>query len=285
MRTFLVTPSVKESQGFRSRASLTWWRPGERQEWQSRSLGLIYVPDHACKISLDHRRVDLTAGQFLLAMPGRQLSALPSADGLGLLFLQLDLPALSAWRQQDPARREGIFSGIHTRPDFCEQSFPACDSALGQALADAFHKQESTLSPEEWATLLIQQQWEVHQQLERITSAKLSTRQELYRRICQSRRYMLEHLHLGLDLDTLAQVACLSKYHFIRLFKEVYGQTPRQYLIARRLERASALLLSSNLSFHDICQEVGLKDSSSFGRLFKRSFGATPQLYRQQQGS
>ncbi len=284
MRTFLVSPAVKESQAPRSKASLAWWRPGERQEWHNRSFGLIYVPDHACKISLHHRRVDLTAGQFLLVMPGRQMSSVPSADGLGLLFLQLDLPTLSAWRQQDPSRREGIFPGVHTRPDFCEQSFSACESPLGKALTEVFYKQESTFSPNDWATLLIQQQWEVHQQLERITSAKLSTRQDLYRRLCQSRRYMLEHLHLGLDLDTLAQVACLSKYHFIRLFKEVYGQTPRQYLISRRLERASTLLLSSNLSFHDICQEVGLKDSSSFGRLFKRSFGATPQLYRQQQG-
>ncbi|MEM9986886.1 MAG: AraC family transcriptional regulator, partial [Bacteroidota bacterium] len=120
-----------------------------------------------------------------------------------------------------------------------------------------------------------------YQQMLNLTSAKLSTKRELYRRLCQARAYMHSHLDEVLDLDTLSQVACLSKYHFIRLFKEAFGQTPRQYLIAQRLEQASSLLIHTKKTFHEICQEVGLKDSSSFGRLFKRTFGATPHLYRQ----
>jgi AraC-like DNA-binding protein len=121
----------------------------------------------------------------------------------------------------------------------------------------------------------------IHCQINHLTSAKISTRRELFRRLCHARTYIHENLDSPLELDTLSQVACLSKFHFIRLFKEAFGQTPRQYLISKRLSAASELLIHSSKTFHEICHEVGLKDSSSFGRLFKRSFGATPHLYRQ----
>lgn len=119
------------------------------------------------------------------------------------------------------------------------------------------------------------------EQLNRLSSVKLSTRVELYKRLRIATEYVEEHLHLNLDLDTIAEAACLSKFHFIRIFKEAYGQTPRQYIIAKRLERARELLLNSEKSFCDICQEVGLKDASTFGRLFKKTFGTTPGKYRE----
>ncbi|MEL6591163.1 MAG: AraC family transcriptional regulator, partial [Bacteroidota bacterium] len=135
-------------------------------------------------------------------------------------------------------------------------------------------------SGSEIAEALLSTQYEIFTKINRLTSAKLSTKKELYRRLIQAQEYIHENLHTNLDLDTLSQVACLSKFHFIRLFKEVFEQTPRQYLIACRLERASKLLLNSSKSFHEICLDVGLKDSSSFGRLFKKNFGATPHIYR-----
>lgn len=117
--------------------------------------------------------------------------------------------------------------------------------------------------------------------LNRLSSVKLSTRIELYKRLRLATEYVHDHLHLNLDLDTIAEEACLSKFHFIRIFKEAYGQTPRQYIISKRLDRARELLLNSEMSFCEICQEVGLKDASTFGRLFKKTYGATPGKYRE----
>lgn len=117
--------------------------------------------------------------------------------------------------------------------------------------------------------------------LDRLSSVKLSTRIELYKRLRLATAYVHDHLHLNLDLDTIAEAACLSKFHFIRIFKEAYDQTPRQYIISKRLERARDLLIHSDRSFCEICQEVGLKDASTFGRLFKKTYGTTPGKYRE----
>jgi len=83
-----------------------------------------------------------------------------------------------------------------------------------------------------------------------------------------------------IDLDELSQEACLSKFHFIRLFSQAFGVTPHQYLISLRLNHAQRLLLTSNLKLTEICHHVGLRDLSSFGRRFKKTFGLSPARYR-----
>ncbi|MEZ4775881.1 MAG: AraC family transcriptional regulator [Bacteroidia bacterium] len=178
---------------------------------------------------------------------------------------------------------------VSGRMEICEHVYKARGNELGNYLIElsARIRQSPNRQLQDLddiirtlAEKLIRSQLRVFEQLERLSSTKLSTKKELYRRLCMARTHIHSNLNDPLDLDTLAQVACLSKFHFIRLFKEVFDQTPRQYLITRRLEAASSLLVNSSKSFHEICQEVGLKDSSSFGRLFKRSFGATPHIYR-----
>lgn len=249
----------------------------------SRNYLIVYAADNSCQVKADGRRFELLPGQFMLINPGKEVQVCP-VDQPGIFQISLEPACLEHWRKKssdDLAKK--VFPHSHGKLELCEQVYQVEDSLLGNALIalarDQFQRPASQ-HVYDWPDLLVGHQWQVYQQLQRLTSAKLSTRKELYRRLCKARRFMLDHLDSALDLDTLAQVACLSKYHFIRLFKEVYGQTPRQYLISRRLERASDLLKESDLSFHEICHEVGLKDSSSFGRLFKRSFGATPHLYR-----
>ena len=98
---------------------------------------------------------------------------------------------------------------------------------LGQAISE----ERLTWFQSEIAEQLWEIQELVENQISQITSAKLSTRQELFRRLSKAKIHIHTHLHTPLDLDTLSQVACLSKFHFIRLFKEAFGLTPRQYLI------------------------------------------------------
>ncbi len=132
----------------------------------------------------------------------------------------------------------------------------------------------------EMATELFLHQQQVKDELTRLDCVKDSTREELYRRLCIARSYMHEHFSTEIDLDELSQEACLSKFHFIRLFSQAFGVTPHQYLIRLRLRHAQHLLLTSNLKLTEICQHVGLRDLSSFGRRFKRTFGLSPARYR-----
>jgi AraC-like DNA-binding protein len=83
-----------------------------------------------------------------------------------------------------------------------------------------------------------------------------------------------------LDVRMLAQAARLSPAHFSREFRRAFGETPHQYLLTRRMERAAALLRSTDRSVADICFTVGLSSVGSFTTSFGRTFGMTPTAYR-----
>jgi AraC-like DNA-binding protein len=83
-----------------------------------------------------------------------------------------------------------------------------------------------------------------------------------------------------LDLRTLARHAGTSSAHFSRQFSLAFGEAPHQYLRSRRLERAAALLRSTEHSVHDICRIVGLRSAGSFTTSFGRAFGVSPTAYR-----
>src|SRR6476659_9165844 len=83
-----------------------------------------------------------------------------------------------------------------------------------------------------------------------------------------------------LDVDDLAAAAKLSRAHFSREFRRAFGETPHQYLLTRRMERAAALLRSTDRSVADICFTVGLRSVGSFTTSFGRTFGMTPTAYR-----
>jgi AraC-like DNA-binding protein len=85
-----------------------------------------------------------------------------------------------------------------------------------------------------------------------------------------------------LDLEAVASAAGYSRYHFVRTFKAVYGQTPGQYLSYRRTERAEDMLRSADLSVTEICHLVGFTSLSTFCARFKAQTGLTPSEYRAQ---
>src|SRR5688500_3366547 len=83
-----------------------------------------------------------------------------------------------------------------------------------------------------------------------------------------------------LDVITLARAAGLSPAHFSREFRRAFGETPHQYLLTRRMERATALLRSTDRSVLDICLSVGLQSVGSFTTSFGRTYGMPPTAYR-----
>jgi AraC-like DNA-binding protein len=78
----------------------------------------------------------------------------------------------------------------------------------------------------------------------------------------------------------MARAAGLSRAHFIREFKKAFGESPHQYLMTRRMERAASLLRTTDYSVAEICFAVGLQGVGSFTTSFKRAYGRTPTDYR-----
>lgn len=106
----------------------------------------------------------------------------------------------------------------------------------------------------------------------------------LYRRIVQAKLFIDSNYAENIDLTNIADEAFFSKFHFIRLFKKIYGRTPHQYVTRVRIERAMDLL-RTNVPVSETCYAVGFDSLSSFSGLFKRLVGATPSAYllKQQQ--
>ena len=88
------------------------------------------------------------------------------------------------------------------------------------------------------------------------------------------------HYTEPLDLETLAEIAGLSKFHFQRLFKATYGRTPARYLTERRVERAQDLLRATNLTVTEVCHAVGFSSLGSFSSRFRELVGETPSEFQ-----
>jgi AraC-like DNA-binding protein len=87
-----------------------------------------------------------------------------------------------------------------------------------------------------------------------------------------------------LDISALARSASVSTAYFSRSFKAAFGETPHQYLMSRRMERAKALLRSRDLSVTDVCLAVGFTSLGSFSTQFRRFVGDSPSAYRERDG-
>jgi AraC-like DNA-binding protein len=83
-----------------------------------------------------------------------------------------------------------------------------------------------------------------------------------------------------LGVDDLARAAGLSRAHFSREFRRAFGEPPHAYLLTRRLERAAALLRTTDRSIADVCFSVGLQSVGSFTTSFSRTYGRSPTAYR-----
>ena len=103
--------------------------------------------------------------------------------------------------------------------------------------------------------------------------------EDIYLRIIAAKIFIDENYQEPINLDLISQQAFLSRFHFHRLFRQVYRHTPLQYLTRKRLDKAKALL-SENKPVTEVCIEVGFESIGSFSVLFKKEIGFAPQYYR-----
>jgi AraC-like DNA-binding protein len=108
----------------------------------------------------------------------------------------------------------------------------------------------------------------------------VSEREVTNRMMLRARDAIDRNSEADLDLATLAGIAGTSRAHFVRTFKETFGETPHRYLQRRRVERAMFLLCSTELSVTEVCMQVGFSSLGTFSRTFTDIVGEAPSKYR-----
>ena len=110
-----------------------------------------------------------------------------------------------------------------------------------------------------------------------------SVRSEMAKRLFLGRDYIHAHYKESFTLERLSQVSCLSKYHFLRLFKQAFGCTPYQYQKQLRITRGLELIQQSKLPLEEIALAIGMENGSSLSRMIFQTTGQYPSHYRYQE--
>jgi AraC-like DNA-binding protein len=102
-----------------------------------------------------------------------------------------------------------------------------------------------------------------------------------FRSLCRAREVLRESHEHPVSIREVARGAAMSPFHFIRQFQAVFGETPHQYRLQARLDRAKYLLAVTDASVTDVCMDVGFSSLGSFSDWFARRVGRAPTVYRQ----
>jgi AraC-like DNA-binding protein len=202
------------------------------------------------------------------------------------------------------------------KPELAEQVYGEVSASIEQALArgdapgertpdfmENLHPHENSVSPvlrfirahassgvtdeawydEQLVFLLARMQCH-HQrlleQVDRIALIRPATRREVYRRVSLATDFLHTNYSQEVDLSTLAKMAYLSKYHFLRLFTLVHGITPRTYLQRKRISVAIRLLESTRMTMSEVSASVGFAEESTLVRQMRRWTQLTPRQVR-----
>jgi AraC-like DNA-binding protein len=151
---------------------------------------------------------------------------------------------------------------------------------LGQAVAEG----RSDLGLDEVGLVLIGRYLELIRR-ERLATPARRLRQTVSaadrRRAIDAAAWIATHAATAITLDMVAAEYGLSSFHFLRVFSQVLGVTPHQYVIRYRLARAAQLLVEDDRAVTDVALDVGFEDLSNFVRSFHRASGRSPRRFRE----
>jgi AraC family transcriptional regulator len=166
--------------------------------------------------------------------------------------------------------------------EFYNKLYPK-DDVVRHLLPELGSADKTKLEREELLALLYAHLLQVNRgekiKVEKISAEKVSTREEIIRRLHLATDYIYNYYSRDLSLDELSGVSMLSKFHFLRAFKEAFGVPPHKFLNKVRIARAKELL-KHHASVASAGRLVGIPESSSFSRLFKNETGIYPTAFR-----
>lgn len=235
---------------------------------------------------LDKRKVKICSSTFFIINPYQsfeyEINSLKPVETLNihynfeflqesLYFLLNDDQTLLNLPERDSNKTVEFINQLHYR-----------DAGFNQ-----FIREELFSSEENTETTLInildcllKYEDKTHTKIRQIKSVKTSVKKELFRKVCLAKDYIFSNYDRHFSIDDLCREIGLSKFHFLRTFKSVYGFSPYQYLKHVRLERAKVYLKKTSMPTNEISSHIGFEEVNSFYNAFKDFFKITPTEYR-----
>jgi AraC family transcriptional regulator len=254
------------------------------------SFSIKYVTGGKEVYTINGNRYTVNAGQYMLANKFCEgFVEIESRETVKGICIGIEpgilSEAVAAFIQPDtpfPAMELDIFFNT---PAFFENRYEASQTRLGQLLlqlntlleSNPYHIYE--FIKEFYFNLseqIIADHIPLYRQLQSIPTIKAATRKDLLRRLSRGKEFIDVYFAAPLDIATVAREALISEYHFFRLFKTVFGLSPHQYIIQKRLEYGYKILEQLNAPVSVAAIDAGFSDIYSFSKAFRKRFGISP---------
>jgi len=184
----------------------------------------------------------------------------------------------------DPVERAGSFALLEARHDSADAPGPQLATLHRIVQEGSVGSMRLSGALQDAAISVLNRSSTLTRMSRRLPVARPATRRELVRRLHQARDFMRSGFGDSMSLDAIARAACLSPFHFHRSFRAFFDETPHQFVVRLRLDRAAERLRRTNASVTEIGVAVGFESPAHFSRAFKSRFGSSPQAYRRNLG-
>jgi AraC family transcriptional regulator len=257
---------------------------------ESAPLSIHSVQGGTLEVLRDGRRVVLDDDTYLAVESGESFTLRANAttciDALSV-FID-DRLVQAAINERDAGNDpERLLGGEETAVRFSEH-IQANDSLVSPVLRFLRHHAVTAYENLQWrdeqlrflAQRLAAKQARIAERIAGIGAARASTRQEIYHRVGLATDFIHSNYTRPITLAAIARAVSSSPHHILRMFRQVHGLTPREFLQRKRVGAAVRLLTSGSLSLDEIAGRVGFEDRSTLARRMRRHCGVAPSGLR-----
>jgi AraC family transcriptional regulator len=249
-----------------------------------------YVVDGIEKYTLDGEKYPIQAGEYLLSNDLNEgfveIESRKTVKGVCInIKPEMLAEVVASHCVPDTACSDIMLGQFFNSNHFLENKYNAKETHLGKLLLEM----GLSIGKNAWDSAHLNNEFfyaisekivadhiPIFKQLQTIPSIKPATKKDLFRRVSKGKDYIDATFLTTQSIESVAQEACMSEYHFFRLFKSVFGVSPHQYMLKKRLELGHAILSQDKDSVSIAALESGFSDIHAFSKAFKKHYGFAP---------
>jgi AraC family transcriptional regulator len=260
------------------------------QQFTGRHFGIKYVHRGTENYTLNHNKFAVNKGEYLLTSNNKEgkvcIDSKSVVEGICInLNTSLIAEAVASTIAPDTAQPDLDLDKYFGAAYFTDFKFDSSETYTGAYLQHlggllASHTLSSTFFDSEFyysiAQTVVKDYSKVIQQLQQLPAARLATKKWLLVKLAEGKAYLDCNFTSELSVTEAAKYCGISQFHFFRLFKIVYGKSPWQYILQKRLLFAQHLIVENGIAIGDAALQCGFGDVFSFSKAFKKKFGYSP---------